>query len=124
MTWGKRLKEKARALGLSDADVARGLGITQGRYSTYCNESRQPDLLLFARICAFLGTTPDEILGVTEVEPGRKRLVARLVGSLRKLDDNGLELVAAALDAITTVHARQIRDHRTADPVPDKAEPE
>ena len=124
MTWGKRLKEKGRALGLSDADVARGLGITQGRYSTYCNESRQPDLLLFVRICAFLGTTPDEILGVTKVEPGRKRLVARVEGSLRKLDDNALELVAAALEAVTTAHARQVREHRTADPAPNKAEPE
>lgn len=61
--WGERMKARARELGLTDAAVARALGIGQHRYSAYANESREPDFATLARICAVLRTTPDALLG-------------------------------------------------------------
>ena len=117
MSWGLRLKQRARALGLTDADVARGLGLSQGRYSAYCNEGREPDLALLVRICGFLGTTPDVILGVTEVEPGREQLLADAIGYLRQLDDASLEKIRAALKAVVT----EVEGGAATDPIRPKA---
>lgn len=61
--WGERLKARARELGLTDAAVARALGVGQRRYSAYANESREPDFGTLTRICHILRTTPDAVLG-------------------------------------------------------------
>lgn len=81
--YGERLRARARALGLTDAEVARRLGLAQGRYANYVNGNREPDLATFARICRALATTPDEILGFgshgegsAEAEPERRRALA------------------------------------------------
>lgn len=61
--WGERIKARARELGMTDAAVARALGVAQRRYSAYANESRQPDFETLGRICRVLGTSPDAVLG-------------------------------------------------------------
>lgn len=66
---GKRLKTRARLLNLTDADVARSIGISQPRYANYANDTNEPDLDTFIRICKALDTTPDEMLGLKEIPP-------------------------------------------------------
>lgn len=90
--WGDRLRRRAKELGLSDADVARRLGLAPGRYSTYVNMTREPDFATFVRICGALQTTPDEILGVVRAKAkGRADpVLARAAGVLAVLDPTAL----------------------------------
>lgn len=103
-TWGERLRQRARKLGLTDIEVARRLGLAQGRYSAYVNGAREPDLKLFVRICQALGTTPDDILGVSPSPTLEDAALSEVLASLRQLDNNGLALVSAL---IRTVAAHQ-----------------
>ena len=103
-TWGERLRQRARELGLSDVDVARKLGLAQGRYSAYVNGAREPDLKLFVRICGALGTTPDVILGVSQSASPEDAGMSEVLVSLRQLDSDGLVLASAL---IRTVVAHQ-----------------
>ena len=64
---GEKLQVRARELGLTDAEVARRLGLAQGRYSNYVNGAREPDLATLARICRELAITPDELLGFRDI---------------------------------------------------------
>ncbi len=103
--WGERLRSRARDLGLTDVEVARRLGLAQGRYSAYVNESREPDLGLFVRICQALGTTPDNILGVSSSPAPEDAAMSEVLASLRLLDSDGLTLVSALV--------RTVAAHRT-----------
>ena len=56
------MRQRARELGLSDAEVARRVGLSQSRYANYVVDKREPDLLTLVRICRVLKTTPDVLL--------------------------------------------------------------
>ena len=99
-TWGERLRLRARELGLTDAEVARRLGLAQGRYSAYVNMAREPDLALFLRICQALGTTPDVILGVVQGGQDETPVMTEIVAGLCTLDDDRLALVAGLVRAV------------------------
>lgn len=109
---GERLQERARQLGLTDAEVARRLGLAQGRYSNYVNGHREPDLATLARICRQLSITPNELLGFGSdggsVEVARARIIALLDG----MEPDRLEL-AASLIATLAAHQRAPRSQRT-----------
>jgi len=97
--YGERLRARARELGLTDAEVARRLGLAQSRYANYVNGNREPDLATFARICRVLATTPDEILGFNSnggAEPERRRALA----AIEAMDQPALRLAAVLLEAI------------------------
>ena len=100
--WGERLRERGRALGLTDSEVARRLGLSQRRYSSYVNESREPGFADLLRICEVLRVTPDHVLGVDRPDPGDEALrragtaLARLSAEQRDLAVAGLEGMAEA----------------------------
>ena len=106
-TWGERLRLRARELGLTDAEVARRLGLAQGRYSAYVNMAREPDLALFLRICQALATTPDVILGVVQGGQDETPVMTEIVAGLRTLDDDRLALVAGLVRAVAA-HRDQV----------------
>lgn len=116
--WGSRLKERARALGLSDAAVSRALGMAQRRYSAYVNETREPDFGTFVRICRVLRTSPDEILGFTPQEPSRpgEGAAARAAAALASMAGPDLERAAAVLEAMVK-HSQPVQDNQTGAPV-------
>lgn len=66
---GAKLKQRARALGLSDAEVARRLDLSASRYGHYVKDVRQPDFATFLRICRILETTPNSLLGFDSDAP-------------------------------------------------------
>lgn len=110
-SWSERLRQRARELGLTDAEVARRLGLGQARYSAYVNGSREPHLELFARICVTLATTPDVILGVgAEAGDVRDELRGQILATLAEADEDTLRLVAA----LTAVVATQRRPSHAA----------
>lgn len=109
--YGERLRSRARELGLTDAEVARRLGLAQSRYANYVNGNREPDLATFARICRALATTPNEILGFgayggegAEAEAERRRALA----AIEAMDRPALKVAAVVLEAMA---ARQDELH-------------
>lgn len=63
---GKRLKQRAAALGLSDTKVAERVGLSQTRYAAYAVDKHEPDLAMFLRICRALESDPNTLLGWSE----------------------------------------------------------
>lgn len=94
---GKALRERARELGLSDAEVARRARLDVGRYGNYSRGSREPDFQTFLRICRVLQTTPNALLGVEEM--GRNEQ-DRLLAAYNVLDEDGRQLAVRVLDAM------------------------
>ncbi|HEY0838248.1 MAG TPA: helix-turn-helix transcriptional regulator [Azospirillum sp.] len=100
---GKALQERARTLGLSDAEVARRAGLTEQRYSNYITGRRQPDFATLVRISRVLATTPNHLLGVADERPAtdeRERLCSELLSVARALSDDDLRLVIRQVAAV------------------------
>ncbi len=101
--WTERVRARARELGYSDADVARRLDVSTTRYNNYMGRVREPDLMLFARICRVLDTTPDLVLAF-RTEPERDTSgeleLARAMSRLRALPPSAIPLASALLDAL------------------------
>ncbi len=98
---GERLRLRARTLGLTDTEVARRLGLSQGRYSNYVNEVVEPDLGTLVRIARTLGLTADEVLGMAEPEAGDEGQVlrTRIALAAETMDSASLHAAAAMFDA-------------------------
>ena len=117
--WGDRLRERARALGLTDSEVARRIGMTQRRYSSYVTMSREPNFEDLLRICEGLSVTPDYVLGLgtpdTEQDDVRRAGAAlgRMSAAQRVLAVAGLEGMAEAAGRT----AVSINDERSSRPI-------
>jgi transcriptional regulator with XRE-family HTH domain len=107
--FAKRLRERARQLQLSDAEVARRAGLAERRYGHYVRGLREPDYTTLIRICEVLDITPNDLL--MPERPLRKsvhdRWLSRLVGVSRKLDPDDLKLAVRQIEALAT--------HRSSD---------
>ena len=98
---GEKLQARARELGLTDAEVARRLGLAQGRYSNYVNGAREPDLATLARICRELAISPDELLGFrTREDDGATGVRARIDRLLDGLGPEKLKLTHGLLTVV------------------------
>ncbi len=99
--FGERLRLRAKALGMTDSEVARRLGLSQGRYSNYVNEVVEPDLGTLVRIARALGMTADEALGVTPpaAEDERQVLRTRIALAAETMDPAALQAAATMFDA-------------------------
>ena len=64
--WNDRLRQRVRELGLTDSAVARALDIPQRRFANYVQGTREPDYSMLLRICRFLRTSPDVVLGASD----------------------------------------------------------
>ncbi len=98
---GERLKARARALGLTDSEVARRLGLSQGRYSNYVNEVVEPDLGTLVRIAKTLGLTADEVLGMTQPDSDDEGQIlrTRIALAAETMDSASLQAAAIMFDA-------------------------
>lgn len=101
---GDRLRARAKELKLTDAEVARRLGLAQSRYAHYVSGTRTPDYQTLARICRALLTTPNELLGFSVDDSGRANevllLLDRALAALGAMDMRSLRLAANVLDVI------------------------
>ena len=102
---GEKLQARARELGLTDVEVARRLGLAQGRYSNYVNGNREPDVATFVRICRELAVTPNEVLGFGTETRHTKGVRSRIESLLDSFSLDNLELALAILAAVRD-HAR------------------
>ena len=62
--FAQRLRERAKQLGISNAEAARRVGLEERRYAHYASGRREPDMATLVNIAEILGTTPNWLLGV------------------------------------------------------------
>jgi predicted transcriptional regulator len=53
--FGKRLRERATQLGISNAETARRIGLDERRYGHYVSGRREPNLMILKRISGRIG---------------------------------------------------------------------
>jgi len=100
---GTQLRARARVLGLSDAEVARRVGLGQTRYANYVNGTREPDFITLVRICEVLDTTPNALLGFGAKQPKRpaaEALRRRIAAASEEMDVESLLVAAEVVEAI------------------------
>lgn len=59
-----RLREAIRQSGLTQAEIARRLGVTSNTVNKYMKANKFPSLETFANLCKILDVSADEILGL------------------------------------------------------------
>ena len=58
----KRLKEEIELSGKSKSDLAKAIGVSKPTVSQYLSGRIMPSLVTFAKMCAFLDCSADDIL--------------------------------------------------------------
>ena len=66
LKFGQRLKELREEKGLTQKQVADGLGIHSVTYLHYEKSQREPSLLLLAQMAYYFDVTVDYLLGLEE----------------------------------------------------------
>lgn len=110
--FGINLRRRAKELGLTDAEVARRVGISERRYGFYVTGDREPDLATLLRISDILQVGADHLLRPwQETERSTAdRLRAQIQSSAAALSHDRLELLAevAATFAAHRAKARNL----------------
>jgi transcriptional regulator with XRE-family HTH domain len=99
----RQLKERARQLGITNAEAARRCGLDERRYNHYTSGRRQPDLAMLVKIAMSLGTTPNWLLGLDDeglAATARSNLMDRLLMAVRAMSDHDLRLFVVQAEAV------------------------
>jgi transcriptional regulator with XRE-family HTH domain len=107
--FAKNLKNRAEELGLSNAEVARRVGLSERRYAHYVSGRNEPDLALLVKISGLLRTTPNDLLGFgsRQVESTKRSILFdRLSITANILKDADLEIIAIQAEAIAAARKR------------------
>lgn len=64
----QNLKREIETSGISKAEIARQLGISKPTLSQYLNGKIFPSLVTFAKLCAILDCSSDDILDISKVQ--------------------------------------------------------
>jgi len=101
--FAKRLSERAKQLGISNAEAARRVGLEERRYAHYASGRREPDLATLKSISEALGTTPNWLLGVVDAldkEPKKAALVGRFANAASGMTPEELEMCVIQAEAV------------------------
>lgn len=101
--FAKRLRERAKQLGISNAEAARRIGLEERRYAHYASGRREPDLATLTNIADILGTTPNWLLGVEDQldkQPEKAALIGRFINTATAMTKKELELFVIQAEAI------------------------
>lgn len=106
--FGKNLSKRAADLGMSNAQAARLVGLSERRFANYITGDREPDLATLVRMAQGLKTTPDELLGVSVggakgKATKRTALVDRLMIATDRLSERDLELTVIQTEAVAAL---------------------
>lgn len=97
------LRRRATELGLSNAEVARRIGLAERRYANYVIGRREPDLATLVRIADILGVTADDLLrpsGTANKTTAVDDLRTRLQLAAKVLDPRDLQSVVVQVEAL------------------------
>ena len=106
--FGTRLVARARALGLTSAEVARRAGLSERRFGNYAKDTREPDLQTLVTLARVLSTTTDQLLGVApeKAASARDRLLGQIEASLTQIGDEELEIISLQMKAVADWSSR------------------
>jgi len=109
-TFAKRLQERAKQLGISNAEAARRVGLDERRYAHYASGRREPDLVTLVKIAATLGTTPNWLLGVTVPSSTDLRLAAlidRFSNAANGMSMSEIEMCVIQAEAVAAAKSKK-----------------
>ena len=66
LDYGKILKEERKARGITQAELAKGIGISQAQISMYESSTNEPGIEICIKIAQFYGITLDELFNLKE----------------------------------------------------------
>lgn len=97
-----KLRRRAEEFGISNAEVARRVGLSERRYAHYVSGAREPDLATLVRIARVLETTPNELLSFGPEAKRSKRALLRdrLNAAANAMDDRELEITVVQAEAV------------------------
>lgn len=107
-TFSSNLKKRAEQLGISNAEVARRVGLSERRYGNYISGTRQPDLATLVKISAVLMTSLDELLSDKpdkSAKSPKRSLQERISSAAEALNEDDLARVAIMLDALAAARS-------------------
>lgn len=64
--FNENLKYAREKMGLSQKEVAEGIGVAKSTYSLYESGNREPNVQTIKKIAELLNVTADELLGINE----------------------------------------------------------
>jgi len=108
ITFGSRLRQRAKELGISNSEAARRAGLSEGRYAHYITGKREPDLATVVRIAKVLGTSPNWLLDAdtgNDEETPLSNLLDRLSFAARSMTAEDLELLTVQAEAIVKLRS-------------------
>jgi transcriptional regulator with XRE-family HTH domain len=111
--FAKRLHERAKHLGISNAEAARRCALDERRFGHYASGRREPDLATLVRIAEALGTTPNWLLGVTSADskdPSIAELVDRFTNASNGMTLQELEMSVIQAEAVAASKRGNQRD--------------
>jgi transcriptional regulator with XRE-family HTH domain len=102
--FAQSVKERATALGLSQAEVARRCGVTERAFNHYMSGRSEPNLATLLRVAEVLDCTPNDLLGIAVTPTARlnptQRLRAQITAEIVGMDDQALHLALSILTCI------------------------
>lgn len=101
--FSQRLRQRAKALGISNAEVARRAGLDERRYAHYISGRNEPNLSTILKVADVLGTTPNWLLGVDEIadtDPEKAALIDRFTNAARLLPTREVEMLLIQAEAV------------------------
>jgi transcriptional regulator with XRE-family HTH domain len=107
--FARNLKNRAEELGLSNAEVARRVGLSERRYAHYVSGRNEPDLALLVKIAELLRTTPNELLNKeSKNTESSKRTITldRLLSAAKVMRDADLEVVTIQAEALVAIRKK------------------
>ncbi len=116
--FAKRLKERAKQLGISNAQAARLCELDERRYANYAADQREPDLMTLTRIARVLNTSADHLLGLSDPQPHSTRslLLDRLAVAAAALSDEELRTTVTQTEALALPRPKKVA--KKSPPIP------
>lgn len=111
--FASNLRRRAEELGISNAEVARRVGLSERRYAHYVSGKREPDLATLVRIAEVLGTTPNWLLGIEGgevISTPTSILQDRLQVAANAMNEQVLEIIVTQAEAVASMQRHAVRD--------------
>lgn len=106
--FAKRLQERAKQLGISNAEAARRIGLDERRYAHYVSGRREPDLATLVKIADALGTSPNWLLGLpiaSAKDPQFAALIDRFANAANGMSKQEIEMCVIQAEAVVAAKA-------------------
>ena len=104
MNIGKRIKERRKALNLTQLDLARALGLTPQHISVIEQDKRAPSLTSLAKLAEELGVTTDYLI------TGKEGLITETIPAIKADKSLSLKAKKALVSLVEELHKARDSD--------------